>query len=79
MDKQQTEKRRSYREELYDRCHDWWTDYEETTSEKRLVEMDWPKLLADFVGAIALDSFKAGLSRGRASIDGTRQSGKVKV
>lgn len=58
------EEKRNYQEELFERCEQWLTHYEETISRDSLVEFDWAKILHDFVKEVALDSFKNGVQAG---------------
>lgn len=58
------EEKRNYQQELFERCEQWLTHYEETIARDSLVEFDWAKILHDFVKEVALDSFKNGVAAG---------------
>jgi hypothetical protein len=58
-------KRASYQQQLHEACTKWWRDYEESTQPDALIKFDWPAILYDFVKAIALESFKNGVTVGK--------------
>jgi len=60
-----TDKKRTYQEELRAACDAWWNDYEQATSTQNLVHFDWAHILYDFVKGVALDSFKNGVTVGK--------------
>ncbi len=57
--------RASYQQHLLDECRRWWEAYEKSIASDQLITFDWPAILYDFVKAIALESFKNGVTVGK--------------